>query len=170
MGGLVVLDHARPRVAIAAGETLVRAGFRLLLERDGGINVIWEAASGEDAVALVRRSHPNVVLLDADLPGLDLAEATRRMLADSDVAVMLLTTSDNDGRISAALRAGASGFLLKDAEPTDLVRVVELLARGEPVPSPAVARRLIAEPAARPRPVLRIASPATMGRPLALVT
>jgi DNA-binding NarL/FixJ family response regulator len=142
------------RVVIADGQALVRAGFRVLLEDSARITVVGEAADGEEAVALAARLRPDVVLLDANLPGLDCVEATRQLLADSGRAVMLLTGSDRDERIFDALRAGASGLLLKDTDPTELVRAVELLARGEALLSPALTRRLIAELAARPEPRL----------------
>jgi DNA-binding NarL/FixJ family response regulator len=139
-------------VVIADGQALVRAGVRVLLERHEQIAVVGEAADGDEAVALVRSIHPNVVLLDADLPGLDCVEVTRRMLADSAVAVMLMTASDSDERIIAALRAGASGQMPRDIDPTALVRAVGLVARGEARLSATVARRLIAELASRPEP------------------
>jgi DNA-binding NarL/FixJ family response regulator len=142
------------RVVIADGHALVRAGFRALLEDTERIAVVGEAADGEQAVALARRLRPNVVLLDANLPGLDCVEATRQLLAESGGAVMLLTGSAADERIFDALRVGASGLLLKDTEPTELVRAVELLARGEALLSPALTRRLIAELVARPEPQL----------------
>jgi len=138
------------RVVIADGQALVRAGFRALLEDTERIAVVGEAADGEEAVALADRLHPDVVLLDANLPGLDCVEVTRQVLAEPGRAVMLLTGSDRDEHIFDALRAGASGLLLKDTEPTELVRAVELLARGEALLSPALTRRLIAELAARP--------------------
>ena len=140
------------RVLIADGQALVRAGFRVLLEAQEGFSVVGEAATGEQAVALAHDLRPDVVLIDARLPGLDSIEATGRILSDSEVAVMLLTTSEDDQRILAALRAGAGGLLLKDAEPTELLRAVELLARGDPLLSPRLARRLIAELASRPEP------------------
>jgi DNA-binding NarL/FixJ family response regulator len=130
----------------------VRAGFRLLLEADPRITVVGEAASGEEAVVLADRLRPDVALIDARLPGLDSVEATGKIFSDSGVEVMLLTTSEDDARIFAALRAGASGLLLKDTEPAELVQAVELLARGEPLLSPPLARRLIAELASRPEP------------------
>ena len=140
------------RVVVADGHALVRAGFRALLEDTERIAVVGEAGDGGQAVALARRLRPDVVLLDANLPGLGCVEATRRLLAEAGGAVMLLTDSAGDERIFDALRVGASGLLLKDTEPTELIRAVELLARGEAQLSPAVTRRLIAELASGPEP------------------
>jgi DNA-binding NarL/FixJ family response regulator len=138
------------RVVIADGQSLVRAGFRLLLEIAGHITVVGEAASGEEAVAVARRLNPDVALIDARLPGLDSVEATRQISSESGVKVMLLAASGCDEHILAALRAGATGLLLKDTEPGELVRALEALARGEALLSPSLARRLIAELASRP--------------------
>jgi DNA-binding NarL/FixJ family response regulator len=143
----------RVRVLIADGQALVRAGFRVLLEGMRRVSVVGEAETGENAVALAQRLSPDVVLMDASLPGLDSVEATRQMLNQSRLAVMLLTGSEPDERIFAALRAGASGLLLKDTEPAELARAVELLARGEALLSPLLTRRVIAELASRPEPV-----------------
>jgi DNA-binding NarL/FixJ family response regulator len=160
-GGLVRIQKQRAsastarcaaRVLIADGQALVRAGLRVLLETNQRITVVGEAACGEEAVALARRLRPDVVLIDARLPGLDSVEATGRMFSESRVAVMLLTANEGDERIFAALRAGASGLLLKDTEPAELVLAVELLARGEALLSPRLTRRLIAELASRPEP------------------
>jgi DNA-binding NarL/FixJ family response regulator len=165
-GKLVVLDRVRRqhehepersaspavRVLIADGQALVRAGVRALLECDGRITVVGEAATGEEAVALAARVRPDVALVDAGLPGLDYIEATGRMFAESGVAVMLLTSSDSEDGTFAALRAGASGLLPKDTEPAELVHAVEVLARGEALLSPSLTRRLIAEFASRPQP------------------
>jgi DNA-binding NarL/FixJ family response regulator len=140
------------RVLIADGQALVRAGFRVLLEGDARITVVGEAVTGEEAVAEARRLGPDVVLIDAMLPGLSCVEATALMSAESGAHVMLLTASESDERIFAALRAGASGLLLKDTEPTELVRAVDALARGEALLAPRLARRLIAELASRPQP------------------
>jgi DNA-binding NarL/FixJ family response regulator len=140
------------RVLIADGEALVRAGVRVLLERDGGTVVVGEAATGDEAVALAHRIRPDVVLIDVGLPGLDSVEDTARMLSDSGVAVMLLTASEGDERTFSALRAGASGMLPKDTEPAELVRAVAALARGEASLSPSLTRRLITELASRPEP------------------
>jgi DNA-binding NarL/FixJ family response regulator len=143
------------RVLIADGESLVRAAFRALLESNQRIRVVCEAATGEEAVALTQRTRPDVVVMDEMLPGLDSVEATGRMLAGTDAAVILLTACEGDDRIFAALRAGASGLLLKDTEPAELVRSVEALARGEAILSPSYIRPLIAElprgPSAPPR-------------------
>jgi DNA-binding NarL/FixJ family response regulator len=144
--------RSRVRVLIADGEALVRAGFRMLLEGDRGITVVGEAATGDEAVAMAHRLRPDVALIDARLPGLDSVEATEQIFFKSGVAVMLLTTSEDDERIFAGLRAGASGLLLKDTDPAELLRGVELLARGDPLLSPPLTRRLIAELASRPEP------------------
>src|SRR3954469_913897 len=141
------------RVLIADGQALVRAGFRLLLEANPGITVVGEAASGEEAVVLADRLRPDVALIDARLPGLDSVEATGKIFSASGVEVMLLMPSADDARIFAAIRAGASGLLLKDTEPAELVRAVGALARGgAPLPPPPRARRLRSELAARPEP------------------
>jgi DNA-binding NarL/FixJ family response regulator len=118
------------RVAIAHGECLVRAGLRVLLERDPGMCVVDEAADGDDAVAVARRLRPDVVLLDVRLPGLDCVAATRRILAGPGVAVMVLSPSETDARVFASLRAGAAGLLLEDRDPAVLARAVRLLGRG----------------------------------------
>jgi DNA-binding NarL/FixJ family response regulator len=149
---VVVAASTAVRVVIADSQAVVRAGFRVLLEGDQRIRVVGEAATGEEAVALAHRTLPDVALVDAGLPGLDSVEATRRMASESGVAVMLLTASEGDERIFAALRAGAGGLLLKDAEPAELVSAVDALARGEALLSPILTRRLIAEFAARPAP------------------
>jgi DNA-binding NarL/FixJ family response regulator len=142
------------RVLIADGQALVRAGLRALLQSDGSISVVAEAGTGEEAVAEAFRSGPDVVLLDATLPGLNCVEATGRMLADPGIAVVLMTATEEDERIFGALRAGARGVLLKDTEPAELVRGIERLAHGEALLSPSLTRRLIAELASVPDPQL----------------
>jgi DNA-binding NarL/FixJ family response regulator len=118
------------RVVIAHGRQLVRAGLRLLLEREAAIAVVGEAAHGEEAVELVRRARPDVIVIDVHLPGLGCVEATRQILAEPSVAVIVLTPSESDGRVFGALQAGAAGVLLEDREPADLVHAVTLLGRG----------------------------------------
>jgi DNA-binding NarL/FixJ family response regulator len=143
------------RVLIADGRALVRAGVRVLLENEQGIAVAEEAASGEQAIALVRQARPDVVLMDADLPGLDALEATRQIVADpelQDVQVMILSSFDGDEQVFGALRAGASGFLVKDTEPAELLRAVRALACGEALLAPNVTRRVIAKLASMPAP------------------
>jgi len=140
------------RVLIADGQALARAGFRVFLEDVDLIRVVGEAATGDEALDLARRTRPQVALVDANLPGMDCVEVTRRMLAETDAAVMLLTASEHDERNLAALRAGASGLLLKNADPAELVGAIETLARGDASLSPGLTRRLIAELVSRPQP------------------
>jgi DNA-binding NarL/FixJ family response regulator len=142
------------RVLVADGQALVRAGLRALLESGGRISVVGEAGTGEEAVAEACWQRPDVVLLDATLPGLSCVEAIRRILAAPGIAVMLLTATEHDEHIFATLRAGARGLLVKDTEPAELVRGVELLARGDALLSPSLTRRLIAELASVPDPQL----------------
>jgi DNA-binding NarL/FixJ family response regulator len=148
-----VVASSAVRVLLADGQGLVRAGFRLLLEATERISVVGEAASGEEAVAVAHRLRPDVALIDATLPGLDSVQATRQISSQSGVAVILLIPSQDDEHSLPALRAGATGLLLKDTEPAELVRAVETLARGGALLSPKVTRHLIAELAARPEPV-----------------
>jgi DNA-binding NarL/FixJ family response regulator len=134
-------------VLIADDQVLVRAGFRAILESQPGITVCGEAADGRAAIDLVRLRRPDVVLMDIQMPDLDGLEATRRLLADPDpahpVAVLMLTTFDLDAYVYDALRAGASGFLLKDTLPEDLVAAVRVVARGDALIAPGITKRLI---------------------------
>jgi DNA-binding NarL/FixJ family response regulator len=142
------------RVLLADDQSLVRAGFRALLERDDDLEIVGEAADGVQAVSLTTRLRPDVVLMDVRMPELDGIEATRRIAADpalSGVRVVVLTTFENDEYVFAALRAGASGFLLKDIEADDLRAAVRVVAGGESLLSPRITSRLIAELVARPR-------------------
>jgi DNA-binding NarL/FixJ family response regulator len=143
-------------VLIADDQALVRAGFRAILEGQPGISVCGEAADGEAAVELARRRHPDVVLMDIQMPGVDGLEATRRLLRDPQrehqVAVLMLTTFDLDAYVYDALRAGASGFLLKDTPPEDLVAAIRVVARGDALIAPGITKRLI-EQFARAAPV-----------------
>ncbi|MFB7372802.1 response regulator [Streptomyces sp. NPDC056222] len=140
------------RVVLADDQTLVRAGFRSILTDEDDIEVVGEAADGEQAITLARELRPDVVLMDIRMPGLDGLEATRRITADARleaVKVVILTTFDVDDYVYGALRAGASGFLVKDTEPMELLHGVRVVARGDALIAPAVTRRLIAEFAGR---------------------
>jgi DNA-binding NarL/FixJ family response regulator len=145
-------------VLIADDQALVRAGFRALLDAQADIEVVAEAADGDTAVSLAREHRPDVVLMDVRMPGSDGLDATRRIVADpalANVRVVILTTFDLDEYVFEALRAGASGFLLKDTEPVDLLAAVRAVARGDALLAPSVTRRLIEEFAGRlrePRP------------------
>ena len=131
------------RVVLADDQALVRAGFRLILER-AGIAVVGEAGDGAEAVEVTRATSPDLVLMDVRMPGLDGIEATRLVTASHlDVRVLVLTTFDLDEYVHAAVRAGASGFLLKDVRPDDLVHAVHTVARGDAMLAPAVTRRLL---------------------------
>jgi DNA-binding NarL/FixJ family response regulator len=141
------------RVLLADDQTLVRSGFRELLERTDGIEVIGEASDGAEAVARARAERPDVVLMDIRMPVMDGLEATRTIAADRDlsaVRVIMLTTFDLDEYLFEALHAGASGFLLKDVEPDELRNAVRVVAGGEALLSPSVTRRLISEFVSRP--------------------
>jgi DNA-binding NarL/FixJ family response regulator len=143
----------RIRVVLADDQTLVRGGFRVLLETEDGFEVCGEAADGAEAVRLARETRPDVVVMDIRMPGVDGLEATRRITADpelSGVRVLVLTTFDVDEYVYDALRAGASGFLLKDIEPVELLRALRVVAAGEALLAPSVTRRLIAEFVGRP--------------------
>ncbi|WP_199430720.1 response regulator [Qaidamihabitans albus] len=141
------------RVVLADDQSLVRAGFRVLLDTEDGFEVCGEAGDGEQAVALARDQHPDVVVMDVRMPGVDGLEATRRITADPEltgVKVLVLTTFDIDEYVYESLRAGASGFLLKDTDPVELLRALRVVAAGEALLAPTVTRRLIAEFVARP--------------------
>jgi DNA-binding NarL/FixJ family response regulator len=140
------------RVALADDQALVRAGFSALLQAEPEIEVAGEAADGAEALRLVRAEVPDVVLMDIRMPEMDGLEATRAIVAErrlAGVRVLILTTFELDEYVFGALRAGASGFLVKDTEPAELVAAVRLVAGGEALLSPRVTRRLIAEFASR---------------------
>jgi DNA-binding NarL/FixJ family response regulator len=143
------------RVLLADDQALVRAGFSALLDAQDDIEVVGEAFDGAEAVQLATQLKPDVVLMDIRMPGVDGLEATRRIGADPDLAavrVIMLTTFDLDEHVFEALSSGASGFLVKDTEPTELLRAVRVVAGGEALLAPSITRRLIAEFAAqRPR-------------------
>jgi DNA-binding NarL/FixJ family response regulator len=141
------------RVLLADDQALVRSGFRLILERDEEIDVVGEAEDGAEAVALSREVRPDVVLMDVRMPGTDGISATRRLADDPAFTgrVLMLTTFDLDEYVYDAIRAGASGFLLKDVLPADLLHAVRLVNRGEALLAPSLTRRLLEEYIARPR-------------------
>jgi DNA-binding NarL/FixJ family response regulator len=142
------------RVLLADDQALVRAGFRSILDGEDDIAVVAVAADGEEAVRMVHETVPDVVLMDVRMPVLDGLEATRRIVADdrlTTVRVIILTTFDLDEYVYGALRAGASGFLVKDTEPMELIHAVRVVARGDALLAPQVTRRLISEIAGRIR-------------------
>jgi DNA-binding NarL/FixJ family response regulator len=139
-------------VLLADDQALVRAGFRALLDAEDDIEVAGEAADGNEAVRMVKQQRPDVVLMDIRMPETDGLQATRRIADDealSDVRVVILTTFEVDEYVFEAVRSGASGFLVKDTEPADLVQAVRTVAGGDALLSPSVTRRLIAEYAAK---------------------
>jgi DNA-binding NarL/FixJ family response regulator len=142
-------------VLVADDQALLRGSFRVLIESAPGLAVVGEAADGAQAVAATLQQRPDVVLMDIRMPGVDGIEATRRIVADPRAAaakVLILTTFDLDAYVYGALRAGASGFLLKDTPPAQLLSAIELVAAGEALLSPSVTRKLIAEFARGPEP------------------
>jgi DNA-binding NarL/FixJ family response regulator len=136
---------ATTTVLLVDDQELVRAGFRIILQSEPGIEVVGEAANGTDAVRLAAELNPDVICMDVQMPGMDGLEATRRIVADPAVTsrVLILTTFDRDDYLFEALSAGASGFLLKSASPENLVEGVQVLARGDALLSPGVTRRVI---------------------------
>jgi len=150
------------RVLLADDQALVRGGFRALLDARDDIEVIGEAADGHEALALARTLLPDVMLMDIRMPGLDGLEATRQIAGDPHLAavrIVILTTFELDEYLFDALRFGASGFLVKDTEPADLVTAVRVVAAGDGLLSPRLTRRLIAEFAARakqPKPAYQL--------------
>lgn len=150
-------DHVT-RCLIADDQAMVREGFRALLHAQPGLTVVGLAASGDEAVTLAPKLRPDVVLMDVRMPVMDGLEATRQILASHPVderpRVLILTTFDLDEYVYEALRAGASGFLLKDAPGQELVHAVQVVARGDALLAPSITKRLIAEFAARREPPL----------------
>jgi DNA-binding NarL/FixJ family response regulator len=135
------------RVAIADDQQLIRAGFRSLLEAEADLLVVGEAATGRDAVALARREKPDVLLMDIRMPDGDGLWATERIVSDAaleNVHVVVVTTFELDEYVAQAIRAGASGFLVKDTEPVELIRAVHVVAAGDALLSPSVTRTLLA--------------------------
>jgi DNA-binding NarL/FixJ family response regulator len=141
------------RVLVADDQSMVRAGFRMLLSGEEDIEVVAEASNGLEAVAQAARFHPTVVLMDIRMPQLDGLEATRRILAADDSArILILTTFDLDEYVYEALRAGASGFVLKDDPPEQLLAAIRVVADGEALLSPAITKRVIKQFTRLPRP------------------
>jgi DNA-binding NarL/FixJ family response regulator len=149
------------RVALADDQALVRAGFRALLNAQEDVEVVAEAADGDEAVRVAREHKPDVMLMDIRMPGTDGLAATRTISVDpalSDVHILILTTFEEDEYVFEAIRVGASGFLVKDTEPAELVRAVRVVAGGEALLSPSVTKRLIGEFATKAKKVQRPAS------------
>ena len=141
------------RVLVADDQSIVRAGFRLLLSSNDDIDVVAEASNGLEAVEKAARFEPDVVLMDIRMPELDGLEATRRILAaDRSARILILTTFDLDEYVYEALRAGASGFVLKDDPPEQLIAAIQTVAAGDALLSPTITRRVIREFARTPRP------------------
>jgi DNA-binding NarL/FixJ family response regulator len=141
------------RVLVADDQSMVRAGFRMLLSGEEDIEVVAEASNGLEAVAQAARFHPNVTLMDIRMPQLDGLEASRRILAaDNSARILILTTFDLDEYVYEALRSGASGFVLKDDPPEQLLAAIRVVARGEALLSPAITKRVIKQFARIPRP------------------
>jgi DNA-binding NarL/FixJ family response regulator len=150
------------RVLVADDQALVRGGFTVLLDHDPGIDVVGEASTGAQAVELATRHHPDVVLMDIRMPEMDGIEATRRIVGDPACAstrVLVLTTFDLDEYVFDALRAGASGFLLKDTEPTELLNAIRVVADGEALLSPRITSKLVADFTARAEPAPAVDAP-----------
>jgi DNA-binding NarL/FixJ family response regulator len=145
------------RILVADDQTLVRAGFRAILESQDDLEVVGEAEDGAEAVALARELRPDLVLMDVRMPGLDGIEATRRLLANGDTPprILMLTTFDLDEYLYSAMKAGASGFLLKDAPRDQLLAAVRTVAAGDALLAPALVRRLVEDFVRRPPPGTR---------------
>lgn len=143
------------RVLVADDQALVRGGFTILVDVAEDMEVVGEAGTGAEALDVARRTHPDVILMDVRMPVMDGIEATRALTADPEMAstrVLILTTFDLDEYVYAALRAGASGFLLKDTAPEALLAAVRTIAAGDALLAPSITRRLIHEFAQRPEP------------------
>jgi len=159
------------RVVVADDQALVRVGFCGIIAATPGFAVVGEAANGAEALEAARAAKPDVILMDVRMPVMNGIEATSQITASTDVRVLILTTFDLDDYVFAALRAGASGFLLKDTLPADLITAIRVVAAGEALLAPSVTRRLIGEFARRPADALPADEPAPEAAPPeALVT
>jgi DNA-binding NarL/FixJ family response regulator len=155
------------RVVVADDQLLVRSGFTMLLSGERDIEVVGEASNGAEAVAFAASEHPDVMLMDVRMPVMDGLEATRRITSDASLSatrVVILTTFDLDEYVHEALRAGASGFLLKDTMPVDLLHAVRVVAAGDALIEPRITRRLIEEFAKRPEPGATVAAAASLSQ------
>jgi len=152
------------RVLLCDDQALVRSGFRMILEARPGLQVVGEAEDGAQAVRLARQTQPDVILMDVRMPHLDGVEATRQIVAaGSPARILVLTTYDLDDYVYAAIRAGASGFLLKDVQPAQLAEAIRVIAAGEALLAPSVTRRLLGQFARTlPGPRASRASPASL--------
>ncbi|MCP9487234.1 MAG: response regulator transcription factor [Gaiellaceae bacterium MAG52_C11] len=153
------------KVLIVDDQALVRAGFRMILESEPGIEIVGEASDGLEALERAREHTPDVVLMDIRMPNLDGLEATRRLVGDghAGLRVLMLTTFDLDEYVYEALRAGASGFLLKDTPPEQLVAAIQVIASGDALLSPTITKRVIEEFIRRPPSTIETALPAALG-------
>ena len=140
------------RVLVVDDQSLMRSGFSMMLSAEEDIEVVGDASNGADAIEACRRLHPDVVLMDVQMPGMDGIEATRRIVADDLASVLILTTFDRDDYLFDALRAGAGGFLLKNSDPDDLVDAIRAIAHGHALLAPEVTRRVIEKMTAAPDP------------------
>jgi DNA-binding NarL/FixJ family response regulator len=140
------------RIVLVDDQAMVRAGFRMILEAEDDLEIVGEAGDGDHAVTTVRQHRPDVVLMDVQMPRMNGLDATRRIVDDPDIPsrVMILTTFEQDEYIFEALRAGASGFLLKNAPPEELVRAVRVIAAGDSLLAPSITRRVIEDFVRRP--------------------
>ncbi|MHB1912866.1 MAG: response regulator [Acidimicrobiales bacterium] len=138
------------RIVVVDDEALVRSGFRLILQSEPGFEVVGEAANGREAIEVVADRRPDVVLMDVRMPVMDGVEATRRITATEDTRILILTTFDLDAYLFDAVRAGASGFLLKDVPPDELANAIRALGRGDALIEPRMTRRLLDEFARQP--------------------
>lgn len=155
------------RVVVADDQALVRSGFTMLLDGEPDIDVVGEAGDGAEAVSIAAKTRPDVILMDVRMPVMDGLEATRRVIGNETLAetrVIILTTFDLDEIVHEALRAGASGFLLKDTLPTDLLHAVRVVAAGDALIAPKITRRLIEEFARGPGPATRAQAAESLGR------
>lgn len=137
------------RVLVVDDQTLIRSGFKMILEVEDDIEVVGEAGDGLEAISEAAQTDPDVILMDIRMPNMDGVEATKRLVSASDAKVLILTTFDLDEYVFAAVRAGASGFLLKDVPPDDLVDAVRVVARGDALIEPRMTKRLLQEFARR---------------------